>query len=108
MGEEGWSVEKQQGEVVISSKLGEHGRKIWLLEATVNITPETLEARIMDIDNITKWNTTLAEAGNIKTVSRDSFISYGGGEDILQKNRTKPTVLDRHPRRHHQGHCCPK
>ena len=62
----------------------------------------------MDIDNITKWNTTLAEAGNIKTVSGDSFISYGGGEDILQKNRTKPTVLDRHPRCHHQGHCCPK
>ena len=26
VGEGGWSVEKQQGEVVISSKLGEHGR----------------------------------------------------------------------------------
>ena len=47
----------------------------------------------MDIDNITKWNTTLAEAGNIKTLSRDSFISHGGGGDIWQKNRTKPSAL---------------
>ena len=67
-------MEKQQGEVVISSKLGEHGRKIWLLEATVNIAPETLEARIMDIDNMAKWNTTVSESRKIKTLSSDIFI----------------------------------
>ena len=65
--EDGWTVEKQEGEVVIKSKVGEHGRKIWLLVATVNIPPEILETRLMDIDNLTKWNTTVTESRKIKT-----------------------------------------
>ena len=74
--EDGWTVEKQEGEVIIKSKVGEHGRKIWLLAATVNITPEILETRLMDIDNLAKWNTTLTESRRIKTLSRDCFITH--------------------------------
>ena len=74
--EDGWTVEKQEGEVIIKSKVGEHGRKIWLLAATVNITPETLETRLMDIDNLAKWNTTLTESRKIKTLSRNCFITH--------------------------------
>lgn len=74
--EDGWTVEKREGEVVIKSKVGEHGRKIWLLVATVNIAPETLETRLMDIDNLAKWNTTVTESRKIKTLSSNCFITH--------------------------------
>ena len=76
--EDGWTVEKKEGEVevVIKSKVGEHGRKIWLLVATVNIAPEILETRLMDIDNLTKWNTTVTESRKIKTLSSNCFITH--------------------------------
>ena len=73
---DGWMVEKREGEVVIKSKVGEHGRKIWLLVATVNISPETLETRLMDIDNLSKWNTTVTESRKIKTLSSNCFITH--------------------------------
>ena len=74
--EDGWTVEKQEREVIIKSKVVEHGRKIWLLAATVNIPPETLETRLMDIDNLAKWNTTVTESRKIKTLSSDCFITH--------------------------------
>ena len=74
--EDGWAVENQEREVIIKSKVGEHGRKIWLLAATVNIPPETLETRLMDIDNLAKWNTTVTESRKIKTLSSDCFITH--------------------------------
>ena len=69
-------MEKQEKEVVIRSKVGEDGRKIWLLEATVNIAPETLERRLMDIDNLAKWNTTVTESRKVKTLSSNCFITH--------------------------------
>ena len=49
--------EKEEGEVVIRSRLGEHGRKMWLCVAELSIAPTTLQDRLLDIDNLAKVNT---------------------------------------------------
>ena len=50
--------EKEEGEVVIRSRLGEHGRKMWLCVAELSIAPTTLQDRLLDIDNLAKVHST--------------------------------------------------
>merc|ERR1711884_580211 len=82
--EEGWKVEKQQGEAVISSKKNKDDRRVWLCSATVNVPPKVLWGKIKDTDNLTSWNTTLTKSSTIKTISGDTKVTYqvtsdGGG-----------------------------
>ena len=74
--EEEWEIEKDADDVKIKSKVGNHGRKLWLCEAKVNVTPELLEKKLLDIDNLAKWNTTVTESRIIKNVSDKVFITY--------------------------------
>ena len=55
--EDDWVTEKEEGEVVIRSRLGEHGRKMWLCVAELSIAPHTLQDRLLDIDNLAKVHT---------------------------------------------------
>ena len=55
--EDDWVTEKEEGEVVIRSRLGEHGRKMWLCVAELSIAPTTLQDRLLDIDNLAKAHT---------------------------------------------------
>ena len=40
--EEGWKVEKEQGEATVKTKKNKDGRKVWLCTATVNVGPKLL------------------------------------------------------------------
>ena len=44
--EEGWKVEKEQGEAVVKSKKNKEGRKVWLCTAKVNVSPQFLWEKI--------------------------------------------------------------
>ena len=74
--EEEWEIEKDADDVKIKSKVGNHGRKLWLCEAKVNVAPKLLEKKLLDIDNLAKWNTTVTESRIIKNVSDKVFITY--------------------------------
>ena len=74
--EDGWEEEKKDNDLVIKSKYGPDGRKIWLCVAIVNVGPQLLEKKLLDIENLPKWNTTVTEARTLKTISKDMFITY--------------------------------
>ena len=38
--EDGWKVEKEQGEATVKTKKNKDGRKVWLCTATGNVTPK--------------------------------------------------------------------
>ena len=40
--EDGWKVEKEQGEATVKTKKNKDGRKVWLCTATVNVSPKLL------------------------------------------------------------------
>ena len=40
--EDGWKVEKEQGEATVKTKKNRDGRKVWLCTATVNVGPKLL------------------------------------------------------------------
>ena len=44
--EEGWKVEKEQGEAVVKSKKNKEGRRVWLCTAKVNVSPQFLWEKI--------------------------------------------------------------
>ena len=76
--------EKEEGEVVIRSRLGEHGRKMWLCVAELSIAPNTLQDRLLDIDNLAKVNTlertsvaqcTAGDDGSVGIISCMSIFS---------------------------------
>ena len=46
--EDGWKVEKEQGEATVKTKKNKDGRKVWLCTATVNVNPTTAQAREND------------------------------------------------------------
>ena len=82
--EEGWTVEKEQGEATVKSKKNKDGRKVWLCTAMVDISPKDLWAKLLDTDNLTAWNTTVTESKTIKKLDGDVKVSYqvtseGGG-----------------------------
>ena len=82
--EDGWKVEKEQGEATVKSKKNKEGRKVWLCTALVDISPKDLWAKLLDTDNLTSWNTTLTESKTIKKLDGDVKVSYqvtaeGGG-----------------------------
>ena len=81
--EDGWKVEKEQGEATVKSKKKD-GKKIWLCTALVDIAPKALWSKMLDTDNLTSWNTTLTESKIIKTLDGGVKVSYqvtaeGGG-----------------------------
>merc|ERR1712032_817106 len=67
--EEGWKVEKEQGEATVKTKKNKDDRKVWLCTATVNVNPKLLFDKMKDVDNLTSWNTTLTQSKILKTVS---------------------------------------
>ena len=71
-----WTEETSEGEMVIKSKISKKGRKLWLCTAKVKVAPEVLEEKLMDIDNLTSWNTTVTESRVLKNLRKDVFISY--------------------------------
>ena len=82
--EDGWKIEKEQGEAVVKSKKNKDGRKVWLCTALVDISPKDLWAKLLDTDNLTYWNTTLTESKTLKKLNGDVKVSYqvtteGGG-----------------------------
>jgi hypothetical protein len=82
--EDDWNEEKVEREGVVKSKINKDGRKIWLCTATVNVAPQVLEKKMMDIDNLTSWNNTITESKVLKNLKKDVFVSYqvtaeGGG-----------------------------
>ena len=62
--------------MVIKSKISKKGRKLWLCTAKVKVAPEVLEEKLMDIDNLTSWNTTVTESRVLKNLRKDVFITY--------------------------------
>ena len=76
MDEDDWTEEKSEGEMVIKSKISAKGRKLWLCTAKVNVAPEVLEEKLLDIDNLTTWNSTVTESRVLKTLRKDVFITY--------------------------------
>ena len=82
--EDGWKVEKEQGEATVKSKKNKEGRKVWLCTALVDISHKDLWAKLLDTDNLTSWNTTLTESKTLKKLDGDVKVSYqvtteGGG-----------------------------
>ena len=82
--EDGWKVEKEQGEAVVKSKKNKDGRKVWLCTALVDISPKDMWEKLLDTDNLTSWNTTLTESKTLKKLDGDVKVSYqvtteGGG-----------------------------
>merc|ERR1712183_1164269 len=82
--EEGWKVEKEEGNAVVKVKKNKEDRKVWLCTATVDIAPKVLWDKLLDTDNLTSWNTTLTESKTIKKLDGDVKVSYqvtseGGG-----------------------------
>merc|ERR1712037_344927 len=82
--EDGWKVEKEQGEATVKTKKNKDDRKVWLCTATVNVNPKLLFDKMKDVDNLTSWNTTLTQSKILKTVSSDTRVTYqvtseGGG-----------------------------
>ena len=82
--EEGWKMEKEQGEATVKTKKNKEGRKVWLCTAMVDISPKDLWAKLLDTDNLTSWNTTVTESKTIKKLDGDVKVSYqvtaeGGG-----------------------------
>ena len=47
-----------------------------MCEATVNVAPSVLEAKLLDIDNLTKWNSTLTESRIVKRLSKNVMITH--------------------------------
>ena len=85
--DEGWKVEKEQGEATVKSKKNNEGKKVWLCSAVVETSPKDLWAKLLDTDNLTTWNTTLTESRTIKTLEEGVKVSYqvtaGGGGGIV-------------------------
>ena len=84
MEEDGWKIEKEQGEATVKSKKNKEDKKVWLCTATVGISPKELWEKLLDTDNLTTWNTTLTESKTIKELDGDVKVSYqvtseGGG-----------------------------
>ena len=82
--EEGWKVEKEEGDAVVKVKKNKEGRKVWLCTAVVDIAPKALWEKLLDTDKLTTWNTTLTESRTIKSLDGDVKVSYqvtaeGGG-----------------------------
>merc|ERR1712062_422177 len=82
--EEGWKVEKEQGESVVKSKKNKEGRKVWLCTAKVNVSPDFLWNKIQDTDNVCSWNSTVTQSKVLKKISEDVKVTYqvtseGGG-----------------------------
>ena len=42
----------------------------------MNVSPQLLEKKLLDIENLTKWNSTVTEARILRTISKDMFITY--------------------------------
>ena len=76
LAEDDWIDESCEGEMVIRSKISKKGRKLWLCTAKVNVAPEVLEKRLLDIDNLTAWNSTVTESRVLKNLRKDVFITY--------------------------------
>ena len=62
----------------------EEGRKIFLCTATVNVPPKILEAKLMDIENLPSWNSTVTESRVLKKPEEECVWTYqvtaeGGG-----------------------------
>merc|ERR1712154_396592 len=74
--EDGWKVEKEQGEATVKTKKNKDGRKVWLCTATVNVGPKLLFDKMKDVDNLTSWNTTLTQSKTLKAVSGDTKVTY--------------------------------
>ena len=82
--EDDWNLEMEEDEAVIKSKINKEGRKIFLCTATVNVPPQVLEDKMMDIDNLPSWNSTVTESRVLRNLKKDVFVSYqvtaeGGG-----------------------------
>ena len=82
--EDGWKVEKEQGDATVKIKKNKEDRKVWLCTATVDVAPKVLWDKLLDTDNLTTWNTTLTESKTIKKLDGDVKVSYqvtseGGG-----------------------------
>ena len=50
--EDGWKVEKEQGEAVVKTKKNKDGRKVWLCTATVNVGPKLLFDKMKVIETV--------------------------------------------------------
>merc|ERR1712183_961847 len=82
--EEGWKVEKEDGNATVKVKKNKEERKVWLCTAIVDVAPKLLWEKLLDTDNLTSWNTTLTQSKTIKKLSGDVKVSYqvtseGGG-----------------------------
>merc|ERR1712083_675747 len=73
--EEGWKVEKEEGDAVVKVKKDKEGRKVWLCTAIVDIAPKALWEKLLDTDKLTTWNTTLTESRTIKSLDGDVEVS---------------------------------
>ena len=71
-----WAAEKEEGEMVIKSRISKQGRKLWLCQAKVNVAPDVLEKKLLDIDNLATWNSTVTESRVLKNLRKDVFITY--------------------------------
>ena len=50
--DDGWKVEKEQGEAVVKTKKNKDGRKVWLCTATVNVGPKLLFDKMKVIETV--------------------------------------------------------
>ena len=82
--EDGWEVEKEQGDAIVKIKKNKDNKKVWLCTATVDVAPKVLWDKLLDTDNLTSWNTTLTQSKTLKKLDGDVKVSYqvtseGGG-----------------------------
>merc|ERR1719350_968394 len=75
--EEGWKVEKEDGNATVKVKKNKEDRKVWLCTAIVDVDPKLLWEKLLDTDNLTSWNTTLTQSKTIKKLlDTDNLTSW--------------------------------
>ena len=101
--EDGWEVEKEQGDAIVKIKKNKDNKKVWLCTATVDVAPKVLWDKLLDTDNLTSWNTTLTQSKTLKKLDGDVKVSYqvtseGGGGVVSARDfvyGSKTLVKDR-------------
>merc|ERR1712025_381052 len=76
--EEGWKVEKgaKGTDLVVESRKGEDGRKVYRCRAKIRMSAEQMKEVIRNTDRLTEWNDTVTESRVLRRINDSVQISY--------------------------------
>ena len=61
---------------IVATKKNKHGKKIYRIQAIIDVAPEKLISALKDVSNTTKWNTTLTKFEIVSELSDDVKVSH--------------------------------